>query len=480
VPELAAGNRLVRLNGGDASIAFNVNRSLGLVAGIGDFTNSQMRFQGAYTSTVNVNNANEAVLAYLFGPRLSYRKYDRFTPFAQLLLGGVHANQVVLANCTVSCVLLPAESSFAFTAGGGLDVKLSRHFAVRLIQAEYMMSRFTSYTTGASATQNDMRLSAGLVFRFGGNPAPALPAPPPSPLAYSCSVAPAAVFPGDPIAVSGTALNLDPSKIAVYTWSADGGTVSGTGDAGKIDTTNVPADSYTLKGHVSEGGSPGENADCVAPYTVKVYDPPTVGCAASPSTVVSGDPSTITATAASPQNRPLTYSYSTTAGLVGGTGATATLTTGGVAAGTVNVTCNVVDDKAQSASAIAAVTVTVPLLAAAPSTSELCSISFDRDARRPNRVDNEAKACLDDIALSLQRSSDARLVIVGNAASGEKDGRKLASARAVNTKAYLVGEKGIDAARIDVYSGSQDGKSVSTTLIPAGAAFDRTGDTPIN
>jgi outer membrane protein OmpA-like peptidoglycan-associated protein len=479
VPELAVGNRLVWLNGGTASIAFNVNRYLGLVADVGDYTNSEMRFQGGYTSTVNVNNANAAVLSYLFGPRLSYRKYDRFTPFAQVLFGGVHANEVVLDDCTSSCVLLPAESSFALTAGGGLDVKVSHHFALRLIQAEYLMTRFTNYDTGVAGTQNDMRLSAGVVFRFGGNPAPVIPPEAPSPLSYSCSVTPAAVFPGEPIAISGTALNLDPAKTAVYTWSAEAGTVSGTSDTGKIDTTNVAAGSYTLKGHVSEGDKPGENADCTAPYVINAYAPPTVSCSADPSTVISGNTSTITATGISPQNRPLTYSYSATAGIVSGTGATATLTTAGVAAGAVNVTCNVVDDKGQTASAVAAVTVTAPPVAAAPLTSELCSISFDRDALRPNRVDNEAKACLDSIALSLQHDSDARLAIIGNAASGEKNSGKLAAARAVNTKAYLVSEKGIDASRIDVYTGSQDGKIVSTTLIPAGATFDATGDTPI-
>jgi outer membrane protein OmpA-like peptidoglycan-associated protein len=95
-------------------------------------------------------------------------------------------------------------------------------------------------------------------------------------------------------------------------------------------------------------------------------------------------------------------------------------------------------------------------------------------------VDNEAKACLDEIALNLQRSSDAKLAIVGNTASGEKGGKKLATERAVNTKAYLVSEKGVDASRIAVYTGSQDGKTVSTTLIPAGATLDSTGNTPVD
>jgi outer membrane protein OmpA-like peptidoglycan-associated protein len=116
-----------------------------------------------------------------------------------------------------------------------------------------------------------------------------------------------------------------------------------------------------------------------------------------------------------------------------------------------------------------------PVAAPNPQVSELCAIHFDRDLRRPSRVDNEAKACLDDIALNLLRNSDARLAVEGNVSSKEKGGNKLATERAVNTKAYLVGEKGIDPSRISVYTGSTDGKTVSSFLIPAGATLDTTG-----
>jgi outer membrane protein OmpA-like peptidoglycan-associated protein len=476
VPKLAAGNRLVWLNGGSASLAFNLNRYLGLVADFGAYTNSQMQFTGGYTSTVNVDNSNVALLTYLFGPRFSFRKYERITPFAQVLFGGVHANPVVLTGCTFSCTLLPAQDAFAMTAGGGLDLRVHRHFAIRIIQAEYSMTRFASYTTGTTGTQNDMRLSAGLVFRFGGHPRVAeLP-----PVTYSCSVTPKAVYPGDPIAVSGTALNLNPAKTAVYTWSVDGGTVTGTSETTTIDTRQAAPGAYTVKGHVSEGTKASENADCTAPYMVKVFEPPTVSCIADPAVVVSGNPSVITATGISPQNRPLTYSYSSTAGSVSGTGSTATLATGGAPAGTVAVTCNVVDDKAQTASGTTSVTIVAPVAAPKPTTSELCPVHFDRDLRRPVRVDNEAKACLDEVALPLQRNSGATLVLVGNAASGERHGQELAAQRAVNTKNYLVNAKGIDSSRITVYTGSQNGKVVFTTLVPADATFEATGDTLVH
>lgn len=481
VPSLTAGNRLVWMNGGSTSIAFNFNRHVGLVADFGAYTNSQVRFMGAYTSTVNVNNANVAAFSYLIGPRLSFRKNERITPFVQVLFGGVHANQVSLTNCTFSCTLLPSQDSFAMTAGGGLDLKVHHHFAIRIIQAEYMMTRFTSYTTGATAMQNDMRLSTGVVFRFGGNPHIAeRPA-----VTYSCFVNPASVFVGTAIAVSGTPINLDPAKTAVYTWSVDGGTVSGSSSTASIDTTNAAPGTYTLKGHVSEGGMVSESADCTAPYVVKAVEvvqaiePPTISCTADPSSVISGNPSTITATGVSPQNRPLTYSFSSSAGSMSGTGSTATLSTGGAPIGAVTVTCNVVDDKAQTASSTTSVTVEAPVAAPKPTTSEQCSIQFERDSRRPARVDNEAKACLDEVALTLQQNTNATLAIVGNAGGGEKNGQKVASERAVNTKAYLVGDKGIDSSRIKVYTGSQNEKSVSLVLVPEDATFDATGDTQV-
>jgi hypothetical protein len=129
----------------------------------------------------------------------------------------------------------------------------------------------------------------------------------------------------------------------------------------------------------------------------------------------------------------------------------------------------VVDDKGQTASTTTSVTVIAPPAPAKPQSSDLCSISFDRDTRRPARVDNEGKACLDDLALNLQRSTDATLDVVGNAASSEKNGPKLAAERAVNTKDYLVKEKGIDASRIQVFTGTEDAKKVTDTLVPSGA-----------
>ena len=84
---------------------------------------------------------------------------------------------------------------------------------------------------------------------------------------------------------------------------------------------------------------------------MKDFEPPTISCSASPTTIKPGDTATITSVGVSPQNRPLTYSYSATAGTVTGSGTTAEYSSAGAPTGAVGITCNVSDDKGHSASA---------------------------------------------------------------------------------------------------------------------------------
>ena len=406
---------------------------------------------------------------------------QNFTLFAHGLAGAAKLDGPNIRNISYN----PSTWGPTLTVGGGMDYDLpffNNRFSFRLFQADfrYVHANFGPATpvptigiTGGRANLNGVELSTGIVTHFGH-------IIPPPPVTFTCSVSPSTAFPGDPLTVTGTALNLNPKRTASYSWTTDGGTISGTSNVANIDTKNAAPGSYTAKGHVSEGTRPGEMADCSAPFTIQQFTPPTVSCSANPSTVSPGDSSTITANGVSAQNRPLTYSYSSTAGSVTGSTSTATLNTTGAAPGTITVTANVVDDKGQSASCTTTVTVVAPTPPPAVTTTSLCSINFDRDKRRPARVDNEAKACLDDIALNMQRSSDAKLAVVGNASSTEKTGASLAASRAVNTKEYLVTEKGVDASRISVYTGSQDGKTVATTLIPTGATLDTTGLTPVD
>jgi hypothetical protein len=371
------------------------------------------------------------------------------------------------------------------TAGGGMDYStplFHHHLAIRLFQAdyEYMHADFGPHEFGGRANINAARLSAGLVWHVGSI------APPP-PVTLACSANPSSVFEGEPITITATAEMLNPKKTAVYTFSGEGVTPSGA--TATVATANLAPGSHTVKCNVSEGPKAGQSADAQATYTIKEFEPPTVSCSANPSTIKPGDTSTITATGVSPQNRPLTYSYSASAGSVSGTGASATYSSAGAPSGPITVTCNTTDDKGHSATATTPITIEAPYVPPAPTVSSLCSITFDKDKKRPTRVDNEAKACLDDIALTLQSKSDAGLSVVGSSTPEEKAPPKhkkrhaevedFAAQRAVNTKDYLVTEKGIDASRITVYTGSGSDKKVEDYLVPSGATFDVAGATKI-
>ena len=137
-----------------------------------------------------------------------------------------------------------------------------------------------------------------------------------------------------------------------------------------------------------------------------------------------------------------------------------------------------VDDQGKQASATATVAVLAPPpppAPPAPSAQKLCSVSFERDKKRPVRVDNEAKGCLDDIALALGRDPNALLVVVGKHGADEKP--DAAAERTLNVKQYLTDEKGIDPTRIEVRTGETADRTVDNVLVPPGASWDTQGTT---
>ena len=135
-----------------------------------------------------------------------------------------------------------------------------------------------------------------------------------------------------------------------------------------------------------EGLKPWETATCSASFTVKAFEPPTISCSASPSTIKPGDTATVTSVGVSPQNRPLTYSYSASAGTVTGSGTTAEYSSAGAPTGAVGITCNVSDDKGHSASSPTNVTIEAPPRAAAAARRRRCARSASRPTRSGRRA----------------------------------------------------------------------------------------------
>lgn len=135
------------MNGGSVAATFHANPWVGVV---GDF--------GAYSGSPGISGLVGET--YTFGPRFSYRRWKRLTPFAQAVLGGGHAN---LANGG----FLGAKNAFAFGGGAGGDLGLDRggKFALRG-QLEFINFR-TYHNLSPDSNTGAVRLSVGVAFRIG-------------------------------------------------------------------------------------------------------------------------------------------------------------------------------------------------------------------------------------------------------------------------------------------------------------------------
>jgi len=131
------GSGGVNQNGISGSLAYNPKSWLGLV---GDF--------GGYHASPGGVSLN--TYTYLFGPRVSLRNPSKVTPFAQALFGG---SRITVGSGGGS------SNQFAYSVGGGVDLGLLPHLALRP-QVDYV-----GLNTSGGHT-NCTRISVGLVVHF--------------------------------------------------------------------------------------------------------------------------------------------------------------------------------------------------------------------------------------------------------------------------------------------------------------------------
>jgi opacity protein-like surface antigen len=162
------GEKGVNLNGWNASIAGNFNDWFGLV---GEFSGhyGKPQFTGFDVDT-NVHS-------FLFGPRFSYRKNERITPFAHALFGATRFSGTGTAlTPQQTSFVLTKQTAFAMAIGGGVDARINDSVAVRVFQADYQLTRMEGpfivcitipCPTQTTQSQHNVRISAGIVLRFG-------------------------------------------------------------------------------------------------------------------------------------------------------------------------------------------------------------------------------------------------------------------------------------------------------------------------
>src|SRR5262249_37607393 len=96
---------------------------------------------------------------YLFGPRISYHRDSRITPFGQVLFGVAHIGG------SSGLAFSSSNNSFAMTVGGGVDFRVSHRLSSRALQVDYLLTRFNEFGLGAQ-NQNNLRVSTGAVLHF--------------------------------------------------------------------------------------------------------------------------------------------------------------------------------------------------------------------------------------------------------------------------------------------------------------------------
>ncbi len=138
------------LNGGNASAAYNFRDWL---SGLADFGGYHV---GSNNNGVNVDNH---VLTYLFGPQITYRGFRRISPFAHVLVGGARAGSGVFATTN-------SHTAFASAFGVGVDWNVRDRFSIRPLQFDYVLTHLPEVTNGNNQTQNNLRVSTGIVFHF--------------------------------------------------------------------------------------------------------------------------------------------------------------------------------------------------------------------------------------------------------------------------------------------------------------------------
>jgi hypothetical protein len=135
----------LNLNGGNVEVALsNLYQGLGIAADFSGHWNDQLK-----------------TLNFLIGPQYKF-EVKGITPFGHLLIGKSRTRLLQLGTS----LLQPSSLGGTVALGGGLDIPLGNRFAVRAIQADYLINSIYG------DRRHDVRYSSGLVVTFGKTSSP--------------------------------------------------------------------------------------------------------------------------------------------------------------------------------------------------------------------------------------------------------------------------------------------------------------------
>src|SRR3984957_3495850 len=208
--------------GAGASLTYDFNRWFGL-------TLDTSTDRGSREATLAKRIDDAAFSNLSFGPKITFRSH-RFSPFLEILVGDHRLMPDAFHDV----------DKLGFMAGGGLDINLSRHIALRLFRADFIYSNYSFGPPSVQSTDlRGVRLQTGLNFMFGGG------SPGISPSA-ACSAQPGDVFAGEPVTATATGSNFRPKRTVKYNWNGTAVKVSGSDASTQIDTADLAPGAYQV------------------------------------------------------------------------------------------------------------------------------------------------------------------------------------------------------------------------------------------
>ena len=448
-------------NGGGGQFAFNFNSMLGVVFDAGAVVNNNI---GGF-------QFNSTAANFLAGPRFSVRRWGRIRPYFQALFGGVYATTsygilgvpvlspenpipigvpgLFFPGQVVSAQVTRSATHFAMTAGGGLDIRLSKHVAFRPIGLDYYLTNINRNY------QSNLRYTAGFNFLFGGEKAaPPPPAMKPCPdgtqvpadatcpkmdFTVSLSAQPTEVCPGENVHVTATVNGVQPNQVA-YAWSVNGSQVS-TSPNLDFNTANRDAGTYTVT-VAANAGNDFNPTSASTTFTIREYHPPMGTVTANPSVLNAGDKSALSSSfqgQCGGQISPAQYSASE--GTVQGdqfdcTGVNFDPNSPTEQRKTITITAKASDNK----NAGTATTTLECVKGASPAAVRLPDVLFSDDNARVNNCGK--RILLEQLKAYVERDPTGQVVIVGNTSPNERVAG-LAEKRAMNSAAVITAGTGV-------------------------------------
>jgi opacity protein-like surface antigen len=149
-------------NGWEASFSWNYNKWFALEGDVGGYYKTEAVNTANLGLDLGIVNLKVSDYGYLGGPRFNFRPV-----FFHALVGGDHLTGSVPSVVSGSA----SQDSFAAAFGGGVEWRVASHWAVRG-SADYALTRHNILNlipgiSGKTYTQDNFRVSAGLVFLLG-------------------------------------------------------------------------------------------------------------------------------------------------------------------------------------------------------------------------------------------------------------------------------------------------------------------------